>query len=156
MKQAFVFETVAVLVGPWHEPADPPERGARIEVRLLDAEPARGTFSAAQRVVIGQPLFRADLFDRLDRPVGNLERAHFHPRFDGVEPCDRVWPRELHADPTGWLAAELNDLEGLATRAGLAPAEVASLSDDAAALRKAVPDVVRAVESAWRDARSSE
>ena len=27
--QAFVFESVAVLVGPWHEPVDPPERGTR-------------------------------------------------------------------------------------------------------------------------------
>ena len=25
MRQAFVFEKIAVLVGPWHEPMDPPE-----------------------------------------------------------------------------------------------------------------------------------
>ena len=40
MRQAFVFERVAVLVGPWYEPMDPPERGARVEVRLLADEPA--------------------------------------------------------------------------------------------------------------------
>ena len=35
MLHAFAFDNVAVLVGPWHEPMDPPERGARVEVRLL-------------------------------------------------------------------------------------------------------------------------
>src|SRR5438270_12807871 len=113
MRHAFVFEKVAVLVGPWREPMDPPERGARVEVRLVADEPARGSPSAAQRVVIDQPLFRADLFDRMDGPPGNLKSAHFHPSFEGVEPCDRVWPAGLREDPLGWLAAELGDLPGL-------------------------------------------
>src|SRR5262245_27126837 len=65
--QAFVFEKTAVIVGPWWEPAEPPERGARVEVRLRADEPRRGSASAAQRVVIDQPVFRADLFDRLDQ-----------------------------------------------------------------------------------------
>ena len=39
MQQAFVFEKVAVLVGPWREPMELPERGARVEVRLLADEP---------------------------------------------------------------------------------------------------------------------
>ena len=43
MRQAFVFDNIAVLVFPWNEPMDPPERGARVEVRLLEHEPARGT-----------------------------------------------------------------------------------------------------------------
>ena len=43
-------------------------RGARVEVRRLGDEPPRGTFSAAQRLVIDQPLFHADLFDRVDHP----------------------------------------------------------------------------------------
>src|ERR1700680_4691941 len=101
MLQAFVFENVAVLVGPWDEPADPPEQGTRIEVRLTDLEPHRGSLSAAQRVVIDQPVFRADLFDRMDSPPGNLLSAHFHPTFDGVEPCDRIWSDEIKHDPTG-------------------------------------------------------
>ena len=42
MQQAFVFEKVAVLVGPWREPMELPERGARVEVRLLADEPWRG------------------------------------------------------------------------------------------------------------------
>ena len=110
---------MAVLVSPWHEPVDPPERGTRVEVRLLDQEPRRGSWSAAQRVVIDQPAFRADLFDLVDRPPGNLASAHFHPNFDGVEPSDRIWPDEIKQDPAGWLAGELADLGHLLDRAGV-------------------------------------
>lgn len=155
MRHAFVFDRVAVLVGPWHEPADPPESGARVEVRLLADEPPRGTSSAAQRLTIDQPLFRADLFDRLDGPPGNLTSAHFHPWFDGVEPCDRHWDEAIQRDPTDWLRAELSDLRRLVERAGVADADVASLDSDAAAVRDALPEIVRAVESTWREVRAA-
>jgi hypothetical protein len=153
MRQVFVFQKVAVLVGPWHEPADPPERGARVEVRLLADEPRRGSWSAAQRIVVDQPVFRADLFDRGDGPPGNLRSAHSHPHFDGVEPCDRHWSNEIRDDPTGWLAAELSDLRRLLARAGVDVDEAPWLDDDAAALRDAVPRVTAAVEAAWESAR---
>jgi hypothetical protein len=149
VQQAFVFEKVAVLVRAWHEPMEPPERGARVEVRLLAEEPWRGTRSAAQRVVIDQPVFRADLFDQVDGPVGNLRSAHFHPRFNGVEPCDRHWRDEIRADPTGWLATQLEDLRRLLEESGVEDVDAPWVDDDAAALRDAVPDVVAAVERAW-------
>jgi hypothetical protein len=154
MRHAFVFDKVAVLVGPWDEPADPPERGARVEVRLLDDEPPRGTFSAAQRVVIDRPLFRADLFDQVDKPPGNLLSAHFHPFFDGVEPCDRTWPDELRRDPLGWLGSELRELRSLAARGGVSAADVAALDDDAASLESTIPDILRAVEATWDEVRA--
>src|SRR2546421_5229740 len=69
VRQAFAFEKVAVLVFPWYEPGGL-ERGARVEVRLLVDQRWRGTRSAAQRVVIDKPVFRADLFDRTDAPPG--------------------------------------------------------------------------------------
>jgi hypothetical protein len=151
--QAFVFERVAVLVGPWREPMDPPERGARVEVRLLADEPRRGSRAAAQRLVIDQPVFRADLFDRADGPPGNLRSAHFHPRFEGVEPCDRHWPDEIRADPTGWLETQLGDLRRLLEESGVDVTDAAWVDVDAAALRVAVPDVVAAVDAAWDAAR---
>ena len=144
-----MFEKVAVLVRTWHEPMQPPERGARVEVRLLAEEPWRGTRSAAQRVVIDQPVFRADLFDQVDGPVGNLRSAHFHPRFHVVEPCDRHWRDEIRADPTGWLAAQLEDLRRLLEESGFEDVDAPWVDDDAAALRDAVPEVVAAVERAW-------
>lgn len=154
MQQAFVFEKVAVLVGPWREPMEPPERGARVEVRLLADEPRRGSWAAAQRVVIDQPVFRADLFDQVDGPPGNLRSAHFHPHFEGVEPCERHWRDEIRADPTGWLEAQLGDLRRLLEESGVDVTNAAWVDDDAAALRDAVPDVVAAVDAAWDAVRA--
>jgi hypothetical protein len=152
--RAWSFDAVAVLVFDWHEPMDPPERGARIEVRLLADEATRGTRYAAQRVVIDQPVFRADLFDQVDAPPGNLRSAHFHPQFDGVEPCDRTWVDDVRNDPTGWLAAQLSDLEQLFEKSASDPADVATLRTDAEALRAVIPEIVAAVEATWAAVRS--
>jgi hypothetical protein len=149
MIHAFVFDQIAVLVRPWQEPADPPERGARVEVRLLAEEPHRGSYSAAQRFTMDQPVFRADLFDEVDGPPGNLAKAHFHEGFDGVEPRDRVWPSRIREDPLGWLADELTDLPALFARAGVDASVI-----DTEALRVAVPDVCAAVESTWTVVRA--
>lgn len=154
MRHAFVFDRIAVLVGPWSEPADPPERGARVEVRLLADEPARGTSSAAQRVVIDQPLFRADLFDQTNGPPGNLRSAHFHPHFNGVEPCDRQWPEEIQRDPSGWLDSELSNLRRIVDRAGVSTVDASWIDDDAAALQAAIPTVIGAVEATWAQVRA--
>jgi hypothetical protein len=154
MRQAFVFEGVAVIVGPWHEPMDPPERGARVELRLLDAEPPRGTRYAAERVVLDTPVFRADLFDQMTAPAGNLRSAHFHPRFHGIEPCDREWDDAIQQDPTGWLAGELGKLPDLLARAGVDSTACAWLERDAAALRDAVPTITAAVQSTWDEVRT--
>jgi hypothetical protein len=154
MQRVFVFEKVAVLVEPWREPMDPPERGARVEVRLLADEPRRGSRAAAQRVVIDQAVFRADLFDQVDGPPGNLRSAHFHPRFEGVEPCDRHWRDEIRADPTGWLEAQLSDLRRLLEESGVDVIDATWVDDDAAALRDVVPDVVAAVDAAWDAVRA--
>jgi hypothetical protein len=155
MLQAFVFDNIAVLVFPWHEPIDPPERGARVEVRIRPDEPHRGSYAAAQRIVVDHPVFRADLFDQLTAPPGNLRSAHFHPHFDGVEPSDRVWPAELKQDPTAWLAAELSDLAGMLTRAGVDAATAAWVDKDAAELREAIPTIVAAVEATWGTVRAA-
>jgi hypothetical protein len=141
-------------VAPWHEPAEPPERGARVEVRLLADEPKRGSQFAAERVVIDTPVFRADLFDQVDAPAGNLNSAHFHPHFDGIEPCDRHWKARIKSDPTGWLADELGDLSGLLERGGVNSGDPASIARDAVALRTAIPAVTAAVESVWQSVRT--
>lgn len=156
MLHAFVFDKVAVLVFPWHEPMDPAERGARVEVRLLADEPRRGSLSAAQRIVIDEPVFRADLFDQAGHPPGNLHSAHFHPEFHGVEPSDRHWPDGIKADPTGWLARELGDLRRVFDRARVDVTDAPWLDADATAVRDALPDVVAAVEATWATVRREE
>jgi hypothetical protein len=135
---------------------EPAERGARVEVRLLADEARRGSPAAAQRVVIDEPVFRADLFDQVGYPAGNLRSAHFHPTFHGVEPCDRQWRDDIKQDPIGWLSAELVDLPALLARSGVELADAAWLEADAAAVRDAVPGVVAAVESTWASVRLEE
>jgi hypothetical protein len=154
VRQAFVFEGVAVLVGPWHEPMDPPERGTRVEVRILDREPARGSRFAAERVVLDRPVFRADLFDQVTSPPGNLKSAHFHPAFDGIEPTDRVWDEAIQRDPTGWLAGELADLPALLARGGVDVNGLEWIERDTKAVRDAAPEIVAAVESTWAAVRA--
>jgi hypothetical protein len=83
------------------------EHGARIELRELPTQPHRGTESAAQVVTLDRPLWRADLFDRLADAPGTFGAAHYHPEFDGNEPCGRVWDARLTADPWGWLGDQV-------------------------------------------------
>jgi hypothetical protein len=154
MLQAFVFDTVAVLVFPWSEPGDPPERGTRVEVRLLGDEPHRGSYAAAQRVVIDAPVFRADLFDQTTHPAGNLRAAHFHDHFDGVEPTDRLWPDGIRSDPAGWIAGELADLGLVLARGGADGLDAEAVARDADAARDAIPAIVNAVEATWAAVRS--
>lgn len=121
MLQAFVYNEVAVLVRHWFEidlHDSHLEHGARVELRLLAPEPHRGSESAAQRITPDRPLWRADLFDRLDGPVGGFDAAHFHPYFDGAEPCKRHWAEDVKAAPWAWLERQLGDVPALVTAAG--------------------------------------
>src|SRR5690606_7616482 len=70
---------------------------------------------------------------------GSFEVAHFHPRFDGVEPCPRVWDETLTAQPWQWLEARLRDLPGTLAGTGRQPSE-----HDAAGARLAAEDVAAA------------
>lgn len=147
MLYSFIYSRVAVLVRHWFEVGLTDgvlEHGARLELRLLEPTAHRGTESAAQRFVIDRPLWRADLFDRLDRPPGTFSAAHFHPAFDGDEPSDRVFSKELTADPWAWAEAQLADLEAVADAAGLPPDAVA---DDAGDVREQAARIVDTARS---------
>lgn len=122
MLQAFVFDEVAVLVRHWFEIdlADSHlEHGARVEVRLRTEQPHRGSESAAQKIVVDQPVWRADLFDRLDGTPGEYAVAHYHPFFTGVEPSERHWADQVKAAPWEWLRDQLSDVAALVSTAGL-------------------------------------
>jgi hypothetical protein len=149
MHTVFAFERIAIIVGPWWEPGAPPEYGTRVEVRLLAAEPHRGTPSAAQRVVVDTPLWRADLFDQVGAPAGNLLAAHFHPCFKGVEPCSREWPDALRADSLGWLSDQLGDLATLHSRSRPDDVGDDALERDADGVRAALPEILAAVDRTW-------
>ncbi|MEV5705758.1 hypothetical protein [Actinoallomurus sp. NPDC052274] len=122
MLHAFVYNEIAILARHWFEVSVKDshlEHGARIELRLRSPQPHRGTESAAQKIVADQPLWRADLFDRIDGVRGGFEAAHFHPRFHDAEPCERHWADEVKAAPWDWLHDQLSDIAGVAAAAGV-------------------------------------
>jgi hypothetical protein len=139
MQVAFVAENVAVLVRHWYEIGmEDEEHGARVEIRRVTRPDHIGSESAAQPITCDLPLWRADIFDALDGPPGNLDRAHFHPAFDGVEPVARHWDEALRRDWRTWLTAQLTDLCATLADAAVQPDPV----QDAMAIAARVPLIV--------------
>jgi hypothetical protein len=152
MLYAFGFERVGVVVGDLYfvDPApgqgqEGAEHGVRLELRLLERGALRGSIYSAQPIEVGQPLWRADFLESVGGRPGSFDRTHHHPVFSGWEPNSRVFVRELSADPLGWLAGQLADLEELVASAGF-PADVLG-PDDADSLRAVAPEIVDATRS---------
>ncbi|HEX4701569.1 MAG TPA: hypothetical protein VH352_05515, partial [Pseudonocardiaceae bacterium] len=70
------------------------------------------------------------------------------------DPTSRVFERALSADPLGWLAGKLADLDGLLAEAGF-PADTAG-PDDATELRDAAPEIVDATRKLLDRVRAGE
>ncbi|MGO8957877.1 MAG: hypothetical protein ACLQFR_10965 [Streptosporangiaceae bacterium] len=161
MLQVFGFDRIGVVVGDIYfiDPApakgqEGPERGVRLEVRMLEPGELNGSIYSARPITIAEPVWRADLLESADGPPGSLNRAHHHPGMHGWEPGKRVFDRALNNDPVGWVGTMLSDLEGLLLQAGI---EVdATLAADAARLRRAVADVQRAVHSMLDQVKAGE
>lgn len=161
MLQVFGFDKIGVVMGDIYfiDPApakgqEGPERGVRVEVRMLQPGELTGSIYSARPITIGSPVWRADLLESADGPPGSLNRAHHHPNMSGWEPGKRVFERDLNSDPVGWVGAKLSDLEGLLGHVGV---EVdAALAADAERLRAAVPDVQRAVHSMLDQVKAGE
>lgn len=149
MLQVFGFETVGVaisdlyFVDPDPDPGqDGPERGVRLEVRLLERQALHGSIYSAQPIGVGRPVWRADLFESADSAPGSFDRTHHHPAFDGWEPGKRDFVPELSADPLGWVGTHLGDLPALLDEAGI-DRELVDPSDGPK-LREAVPEIIDA------------
>lgn len=161
MFYAFGFERLGVIVSDLYFVDPRPdagqegaERGVRLELRLLEPGELRGSIYSARPIAVDRPLWRADLLETADGPVGSFDRTHHHPRFHGWEPGNRVFVEELSADPLGWVAKRLGDLDGLLADAGVARDEVGS--SDAADLRAAVPEIVDAMGRLFDGIRAGE
>jgi hypothetical protein len=144
---AFVYNETAILVRHWFEISlkdSHLEHGVRVELRLREPQPHRGTESAAQRIVADRPIWRADLFDRVDGRAGAFEAAHFHPRFTGVEPCERNWADEIKATPWDWLHDQLSDIGAVAAAAGVRLPDPAA---DTEQVRADAPEIVAVAQS---------
>ncbi|HUB41002.1 MAG TPA: hypothetical protein VMA72_19315 [Streptosporangiaceae bacterium] len=150
MLQLFGFDRIGVVVGDVYliDPAplkgqEGPERGVRLEVRMLEPGTLPGSIYSARPISIAEPVWRADLLESTDAAPGSLNRAHHHPNMRDWEPGRRVFDRALSSDPVTFVGTMLSDLEGMLERAGV---EVdAALAADADKLRGAVPDIQRAV-----------
>jgi hypothetical protein len=147
MLQAFVFEKVGVVVGDLyfldpnpHPGQEGPEHGVRLELRAFDRGELKSSIYSAVPIAAGRPIWRVDLLEAVDGKPGSFNRTHHHPKFNGWDPTDRQFLRELSSDPLGWLAAQLADLPAILERAGVPP-EVADPSD-AASLRDIAPAIV--------------
>jgi hypothetical protein len=151
MLEAFGFENLGVVVGDMYfiDPAplagqETPERGVRLELRLIDRAQPQGSIYAGVPVTFNRPVWRVDLFGSTESPPGTLDRAHHHPLFDGWEPGRRHFVPELSADPLSWLADELADPAAVLARAGVGADEVTQA--DITGLAAAAPEIVAAVK----------
>ena len=161
MLAAFGFEALGVVVGDMYfidpsplEGQETPERGVRLELRLIDRDEPQGSIYAGIPIAFARPVWRVDLFGSTQSPPGTLDRAHHHPRFDGWEPGRRKFVPELSADPVGWLTDQLADPAAVLTRAGVDIDEVTEA--DLAGLAAAAPEIVAAVKRMLDDVRDGE
>lgn len=165
MQQIFAFSEAALIVRHWFEidlTDASMEHGCRVEVRRLAPRERRGSESASQLVVVDQPLWRADLFDSLASEPGTYAVAHFHPSFDGVEPCAREWDENLSADPWQWLEDQLSSWRVAGDQSPIPEADAEEVGEMAATVvaagRAYAPEVCRSSTECHRltrDAASS-
>jgi hypothetical protein len=151
MLYAFGFEQVSVLVSDLYfidpdplEGQETPERGVRLEVRLLERGDLKGSIYSAQPIGIGAPVWRADLLESVDSEPGSLDRVHHHPQMRNWEPGHRVFEPELSAHPAAWVGERLSDLAGLLGQAGI-PMDDA-FARDAVSLRGSAGEIMDTVD----------
>src|SRR6201987_1123439 len=96
-----------------------PERGVRLELRIVDPAEPQGLIYAGITIAFPRPVLQVDIFGSTESPPGTLDRALHHPRFDGWDPGRRHFVPELSADPLSWLADQLADPAAVLARAGV-------------------------------------
>lgn len=79
MLAAFGFETLGVVVGDMffvdptpNEGQETPERGVRLELRVVDRAEPHGSIYAGIPIAFNRPVWRVDLFGSTESPPGTL------------------------------------------------------------------------------------
>lgn len=158
MLYAFGFERLGVVVGDLYfvdpEPLpgqESPERGVRLELRVLKGGEPPGSLYAARPITVGRPLWRVDLLQDAHAAPHTFDRTHHHPGFTDWDPGPRVFVEELTRDPLAWLTGKLTDLPALLKETGIAFDFIPAA--DADALRTAAPEITdtvrRLLERVW-------
>ncbi|SEF82338.1 hypothetical protein SAMN05444920_101764 [Nonomuraea solani] len=130
------------------------ERGVRLELRRLEPGELKGSIYSARPIGVDRPIWRIDLLESVDGPVGSFDRTHHHPSVKGWEPGRRVFDERLSKEPLKWLGERLVDLEGVLDEAGVARDEVSPA--DVAGLRQRTPEILEAVGRLLDGIRSGE
>jgi hypothetical protein len=86
------------------------EHGARIQIRRVKPGVEPGE-------LLAEPIWRGDLFRLTDGLPDNWDRAHYHPRFQGLQAGSRFTDPELSKDPIAWALGQMTDLKTLAVNA---------------------------------------
>lgn len=155
VRRAFLFDLVGVTLQQWMERApDGDEIGVRAELQRLSIGKAAESASefSAKVITFSRPLWRADIFTLSSGVPGNFDRAHFHPRFDGCEPCDRVWDARLTADPFAWLTDQLASMPQVLEAA--AAADLAG-SEDCARIAATAAEISQVAQVCMQQARDA-
>ena len=120
------------------------ERGVRLELRIFERDPLKGSVYSAVPIRVDRPIWRIDLLETAESEPGSLNRAPHHPRFHDWDPGPREFVEELSANPLSWTADRFAHIEQVLDEAGLDAADVGTR--DLESLRSAGPEVVRQLE----------
>jgi hypothetical protein len=100
------------FVDPDPEPGqEGAEHGVRLEVRRIERQEQGGSIYASQPILVGQPLWRVDMLETVDGPLGSCDRTHHHPDTQGWEPGRRRFEPDQKAEPIDWLRDQLTRFE---------------------------------------------
>lgn len=156
MLRVFCFHTLGITVEDLYliDP-DPDrgghERGVRVELRLLERPPWRGSPNASQPVIADRAVWRADLLESVTGGPGSKDRMHHHPGMVGNEPGRRVFVPGLTDDPIGWLEHQLSDVLPHLEAAGV---DTYPHHASAEALREATPEITGTVATVLNEVRT--
>jgi len=152
MLYVFGFEKLCVAISDLYflDPApDPgqgegPERGVRLEIRLLELGSSTGSIYAARPINLGRALWRGDLLESIGGPYGSFDRTHHHLAFKNWEPGHRMYDEALSANPLGFLTKALLDPQTLLVHAEYEPNDIGE--HDFENLRASVPEIMDVID----------
>jgi hypothetical protein len=150
MNVAYLYQRLGIViediyfVEPNPDPGEEgPERGVRVEVRHIENHPLSGSRYSAYPISIGTAIWRADLLGSVAAGPGARDRMHYHPLMADDEPGDRQFEPAIKADPLGWIATQIEQVEEIV--AAKVP-DLTAYRHDLAEIRRQAPLIVGSIE----------
>jgi hypothetical protein len=130
-----------------------PERGVRVEVRQIENHPLSGSRYSAYPIAIRTAIWRADLLGSVAAGPGARDRMHYHPLMADDEPGDRQFDPAIRADPLGWMATQIEQIEQIV--AAKIP-DVTPYRHDLTEIRRQAPLIVGSIEQVMQQVHRME